>query len=120
MKHVEEAIVAAMVPSVFAAGQFTAVVLKDGVNFPAARYVLVGHENVNTICGASRLDNFRFRIDIFGKDYVEVLNLTDQVLDNMADLQYPALLVGQIDLYEDQQKLYHRALDFSIWARRPS
>lgn len=119
MKHVEEAIVAKIAP-IFPAGQFTGVVLRNGSNFPAARFSMVGHENINTICGASRLDNFRFRIDIFSKEYEEVLNLTGSVIDNMAELIYPALLVGQIDLYENEQKLYHRALDFSIWARRPS
>jgi hypothetical protein len=117
--HIEVALIETLAP--YVSGRMHPLHLPDGVSYPAFVYSMVGLDSNNTMCGESDLDNARYRIDIYDKDWDNILVLRRNVrtaLDSM--FAYPAVCVGEFDLYEPEQRLYHKAVDFSIWAKKPS
>jgi len=119
--HVDIAMRNALAP--FVLGRMHPIALPDDVTFPALVYSIVSVDGQNTMCGESDLDNERYRVDIYDKDYDNLVLLTRQIrtsMDTLSVFPYPAVCVGVFDLYEPTRRLYHRAVDFSIWAKKPT
>lgn len=96
--------------------------LPDDVTYPAIRYQALVIDPQNTMQGESDLDNVRMRVDLFHKDWDELLVLRRQVRTAMGSngtFAYQAICVAEYDIPEPEQKLFHKALDFSIWAKKP-
>jgi hypothetical protein len=119
--EVEWALLTALGPLV--TGAVHPMYLPDDVTYPAIRYQAIVIDPQNTMCGESDLDNVRMRIDVFSKDWDQMLRLRRAVRTAMGSngtFAYRAICVGEYDVPEPEQKLFHKALDFSIWAKKPA
>lgn len=88
-------------------------------------YVLlstISYESINTLAGRTGLETARVRCDLYGSSYNELVGESGLVeaicaaLDAATD--FSALFVFGTELFEDDTKLYHVVLDFSVWYDR--
>ena len=77
-------------------------------------------ENTMANSGGSGVDNQRCRVDIFDSTLASCEAVAEQI--RLAFIAYEsanfkAVQVFNLDLYEDDTKLYHVVVDYSVWYR---
>lgn len=83
-------------------------------------YVLlstVSEQRPTHLRGVTDLENSRLRFDLYGKNYLELLN----VRDDIESMMYDKFGVGDnfyTELYEDDTQFFHLVIDFSVWHDR--
>lgn len=91
-------------------------VLPQDVTLPAITYVRISGGQVNSMGGYSGLENPRMQIDVWGATYTAAKTLAALVHAAMsAATTFSALLISDMDLYEDDTKIYRVSMDFSVW-----
>jgi hypothetical protein len=89
---------------------------------PLYPYGIISTESAmpeNTLCGRSDLTNYKMRIDVYSKTYVEVLTLRSGVIgamETVAGIPLPIPTLD-IDLYEPEIRAMRRVMDFSVWCK---
>lgn len=77
---------------------------------------VLSHEHSPHLRGVSELDHARMRCDLYGEDFNQLVTLEAAVraaIQGAATFQ--AQYVFGFELYEDDTKLYHLVLEFSLW-----
>jgi hypothetical protein len=71
--------------------------------------------------GTNSLFETRMQCSCYAKGYQQAKTLADEVIEEMeawADVEnnvQAVFLTGEVDLYEDESKVHHIAVDFIIW-----
>ena len=98
-----------------------------GVNISALRalpsalppYILTevaSHEQMNTLTEVDPLDHARVRCHLYGESYNVLLDLEEAVRNAMnGATTFSAQYIFGFEMFEDDTKLYHLVLDFSLW-----
>lgn len=97
-------------------------VLPQDVSYPAVTITKVSQLRENTMSnsGGSGVENQRCSIDIFDGTLASCEAVAEQIrlaLIAYESTNFKAVQVFNLDLYEDDTKLYHVVVDYSIWYR---
>lgn len=77
------------------------------------------HDAIGHLRGVTKLENVRMRLDLFGENYAQLVTLSEAVIDAMASASgFASTYVFGTELYEDDTRLFHVILDFSVWNHR--
>ena len=91
------------------------VVLPQSVTLPAITYSRISGGQVNSLSGYSGLEQPRIQVDAWATTHVVVKELRDAVHAAMnGATTFRALLESDMDLYEDDTKIYRISMDFFV------
>lgn len=77
------------------------------------------HSLVSHLRGVTALENGIIRFDLFGKMYLELDRLRDQIIAMMNQAtEFASIHRFGTELYEDDVQLHHLVADFSVWHDR--
>ena len=97
-------------------GRFHPSVAKAGTSAPYAVWMLVSAVPLSDFEGATDLTNWRFQIDIFGREKLEVDELAEAAKTAMdAATLFKSVCLNQQDIWEDPAQYYRVMLEFSVW-----
>jgi hypothetical protein len=92
-------------------------VIPQEQELPSVNYFRLKTMPTNTLKGMNRRhDNAQFQIDVWGKDYLNMAEISEQIIDGMGKA-YGAdslLLENRDEAYDSQIGSYHRILVFSL------
>lgn len=95
-----------------------AMVMPQGVTYPAVRYQNISSEPQNTLNGEPDLRNDRIQIDSYSDDYDEAHTVADAIEGAMAGTgnNFKSLRITRIDLdYDEDIGIYQVSIDYSVW-----
>lgn len=100
------------------AQRISAVILPQGQQLPALSYSIVSLVPTNAMDGDGGKDSARVQIDSWAATYEQVKALARTVRGAMVPEPSDnfALLLLELDLYEDEPRIYHVVQDFSVWS----
>lgn len=91
-------------------------VLPQDVTLPAITYSRISGGQVNSMGGFSNLENPRVQVDVWAATYTAAKTLAALVHTAMGGATtYSAILISDMDLFEDDTKIYRVSMDFSVW-----
>jgi len=80
-----------------------------------------GKDYTHSDAGSNSVYEARMQCSCFGGNYQQAKMLASEVIEEMeewADVEsdvQAVFLIGELDLYEDETKSHHIALDFIVW-----
>ena len=87
-----------------------------GVAAPYAVYQFVSGVPITHFSGQSNRTNWRVQIDIFGRDFIALDTLAENVKAAMdAASLFDSVCLNAAELFEDPAMLFRVTLDFSVW-----
>ena len=87
-----------------------------GVAAPYAVYQFVSGVPITHFSGQSNRTNWRVQIDIFGRDFIALDTLAENVKAAMdAASLFKSVCQNETSLYEDPAQFYRIMLEFSVW-----
>jgi hypothetical protein len=92
-------------------------VIKQGVEMPAVRYMVVDDLPENVLGAAATLRRARVQVDAYSMRYLEAHALAEAIAGALGAIDGPdvtALELARRDGYEDETKLHRVSLDFSM------
>lgn len=89
----------------------------EGAPVPAVTYQRVGNTPINSLDGSSGLDYVRIQFDSWAATYAEAKQLAREVRTAMEAAPFKALLVLDLDDYEQATRLYRITQDFNCWQK---
>lgn len=97
-------------------GNITAMRALDSALPPYLLTEVASHQQMNTLTGVDPLDHARIRCHLYGESYNVLLDLEEAVRNAMnGATTFSAQYIFGFEMYEDDTKLYHLVLDFSLW-----
>lgn len=91
-------------------------ILPQDSALPAITYQRVSGGHINSTTGFSDQENPRIQIDSMATTYAGAKTLAAAVFSAMESATtYKAILIGDIDIYEDEPEIYRVSMDFSVW-----
>ncbi|MDY6844229.1 MAG: DUF3168 domain-containing protein [Thermodesulfobacteriota bacterium] len=94
------------------------VLLPQDAAFPSVTYQRVSGERVYDLDGDSNLENPRIQIDTWSTSYGASKQISGIIRTAMeGSATFDALLLSDMDLYQDDVEIYRISQDFSIWNR---
>ncbi len=85
---------------------------------PAITYRRVSGARISSIDGITQTDNPRYQVDVWGSSYDSVRSVVEPVIQAMdGSATFKAVMITDLDFYEDDTTLYRAAVDFSIWSQ---
>ena len=87
-----------------------------GVAAPYGVYQFVSGVPITHFSGQSNRTNWRVQIDMFGRDYMALDTLAENVKAAMdAASLFKSVCQNETSLYEDPAQFYRIMLEFSVW-----
>ena len=95
-------------------------------NFPFAQYQIVSNIPNDDKSGASTLDFRRIQVSVFSKSYTEAEAIAEEIragIDAQSGVYDDKTIslvtfLNEIDLFEEDAKVYHKAFDYRITFNR--
>lgn len=85
---------------------------------PAITYARISGGQENNLSGYSSMENPRIQIDCWALTYKEVKTIAENVHTVLnTTTTFSAVLISDMDFYEDDVELYRESMDFKIWNR---
>jgi len=85
---------------------------------PAITYARISGGQENNLSGYSSIENPRIQIDCWAETYKEIKTIAENVHTVLnTTTTFSAILISDMDFYEDDVELYRESMDFKIWNR---
>lgn len=99
-----------------ASGGVWPLVAAQGTVAPYITFQNIANPTINTLDGATNIQNNRMQIDAFASTYAGVATLARSIDTTLAALGAMYIKINDQMLYEPETKLYRVLLEYSIWA----
>ncbi len=85
---------------------------------PVITYTRISGGQQNDLFGYSGIENPRIQIDCWAETYKEVKTIAENVHSVLnATTTFKAILISDMDFYENDIEIYRESMDFKIWNR---
>jgi hypothetical protein len=92
-----------------------AVVAPQDVRYPCAVYQVSMATPENTLCGTGTLVDNTILLNLWAREYAEVLSLRQTVVEGMTELSLQNVLNLEMEDYDPDARVYRRILQYSVW-----
>ena len=86
--------------------------------FPVITYARISGGQQNDLFGYSGIENPRIQIDCWAETYKEIKTIAENVHSVLSTVTtFRAILISDMDFYENDVELYRESMDFKMWNR---
>lgn len=83
-----------------------------------AVYSTISDTKTNTLFSQCDLQNVRFQIDVYSKDYPTVKNISNEIQSKLlGSTTFRAIIYETLDINDDEQIGYRNIIDFKLWSK---